>query len=226
MRRRSSGFTLIEVLVVMSLLSLIMVAMGSALRTLSMTEVRVDDRLQRNDQMRVALNFMASTLGRVEEIKVGVPGGNGAKQVQFAADEKSILWVGIMPARHGTGGQHFFRLAAEDSTQGSALVLRFAPWRDQVDFPVWEQTESYVLVNGVTEFRVEAQGLPLDIQSIPATWPRQWQEGWPVKDAVPQHIRLTIADQTGPWPPLVIALVPTHQSQPGSGGFVLGGTTR
>jgi general secretion pathway protein J len=226
MTRRQSGFTLIEVLVVMSLLSLIMVAMGSALRTLSMTEVRVDDRLQRNDQMRVAFSFMASTLGRIEEVKVVVPGNNSAKQVQFAADGKSIRWVGIMPARHGTGGQHFFRLAVEDSTQGSALVLRFAPWRDQADFPVWEQSESYTLATGISEFLVETQGLPLDIQAISATWPRQWQEGWPVKDAVPQHVRLTMADQKGPWPPLVIALVPTHQSQPGGGGFVLGGTSR
>lgn len=226
MRRRFSGFSLIEVLVVMSLLSMIMVAMGSALRTLSMTEVRVDDRLQRNDQMRVALNFIASTLGRVEEIKIVVPGNNGVKQVQFVADGRSVRWVGIMPARYGTGGQHFFRLAVEDATQGPALVLRFSPWHEQADFPVWEQSESYTLATGVTEFRVEAQGLPLDMQSIPATWPRQWQEGWPVKDAVPQHIRLTMADQTGLWPPLVVALVPTHQSQPSNSGFVLGGTSR
>lgn len=226
MTSKQSGFTLIEVLVVMSLLSLIMVAMGSALRTLSMTEVRVDARLQRNDQMRVAFNFITSTLGRIEEIKVVVPGGNGARQVQFAADGKSVRWVGIMPARHGAGGQHFFRLAVEDSAQGPALVLRFAPWLDKADFPAWEQSESYTLAAGVTEFLVEAQGLPLDIQTIPPTWPRQWQEGWPVKDAIPQHIRLTLSDPTGPWPPLVIALVPTHQSQPGNSGFVAGGTSR
>ena len=39
---RKSGFTLVEVLVVMSLLSLVMLAMGSALRTTAQTEERVD----------------------------------------------------------------------------------------------------------------------------------------------------------------------------------------
>ena len=59
------GFTLIEVLVVISLLSLLMLAMGSALRTTAQTEERVDQRLQRTDEIRVASGFLRSVLGRV-----------------------------------------------------------------------------------------------------------------------------------------------------------------
>ena len=71
--KRMGGFTLVEVLVVMSLLSLVMLAMGSALRTTAQTEERVDQRLQRADEMRLAADFLRSILGRVSARKVPGP---------------------------------------------------------------------------------------------------------------------------------------------------------
>ena len=63
--RRQRGFTLIEVLVVMTLLSLVVLALGSALRTTAQTEERVDQRLARNDDVRVVTGFLQSVLGRI-----------------------------------------------------------------------------------------------------------------------------------------------------------------
>lgn len=223
---RHRGFTLIEMLVVMSLLAVIMVAMGSALRTMAQTEDRVDERLRRNDQMRVVNNFLKKALGRIDVVKgIDLTTPNG-QNIQFTAAADSISWIGIMPARYGVGGRYFFRLASEETPQGKALVLRYAPWLMQPKFPEWSQSESYVLAPAITNFQVEAEGLPLDIQTIPSNWPRGWQTGWPVQQAIPQRLRLTWADPKGAWPPLVIALMPTAQSQSGSGGFVVGGSGR
>lgn len=220
------GFTLIEVLVVMSLLSLIMVAMGSSLRTMVQTETRVDERLQRIDEMRVVNNFLRQILGRIDLIKINNSSAAMGPTIQFAASASSISWVGIMPARHGAGGRYFFRLSSEETLAGKALVLRYIPWSMQTDFPEWAQGERRILVRGSTDFKVEAEGLPIDIQATPADWPRAWQLGWSVKDAIPQRLRLTWADQKGTWPPLVVGLIPTFQSQSSVGGFVTGGSVR
>lgn len=59
------GFTLVELLVVITLLSLVMLALGSALRTTAQTEERVDRRMLRTDELRVANGFLRSVLGRV-----------------------------------------------------------------------------------------------------------------------------------------------------------------
>ena len=64
------GFTLVGLLVVLTLLSLVMLAMGSALRTTAQTEERVDQRLQRTDEMRVASGFLREILGRISARKV------------------------------------------------------------------------------------------------------------------------------------------------------------
>ena len=124
-----AGFTLIEVLVVMSLLSLVMLAMGSALRTTAQTEERVDQRLQRTDEMRVADGFLRSILGRVAARKVPLPVEPGASQFIFSAQAGQLTWVGVMPARHGAGGRYHFRLQVQDtSTAQQALVLQYTPW--------------------------------------------------------------------------------------------------
>lgn len=226
MSNSQRGFTLIEMLVVMSLLSLIMMAMGSSLRTLAQTESRVDERLQRIDEMRVVNQFLRQTLGRIEASKVSNAAAAPGAALQFDTSASSIIWVGIMPARHGAGGRYFFRLTPEETAQGSALVLRYTPWVMQTDFPDWTQTASHTLVKDLTAFTVEAEGLAQAIELTPATWPRGWQAGWPIKDALPQRLRLSLADKKGPWPPLVVSLNPTLQSQPSDGGFVAGGSVR
>ena len=64
-KQRQRGFTLVEVLVVMTLLSLVVLALGSALRTTAQTEERVDQRLARNDEIRVVTGFLQSVLGLI-----------------------------------------------------------------------------------------------------------------------------------------------------------------
>lgn len=216
------GFTLLEMLVVMSLLGLIMVAISSALRTMSQTELRIDERLQRIDQMRVARMFLKATLGRVDVIRSSSANGRSAQDLLFEADQGSISWVGIMPARHGIGGRYFFHLTLEEVGAKKALVLRYSPWSMETVFPDWARSDSRVLANDVTGFLVETEGLPIDIQATSAEWPRDWQVGWPGKDALPQRIRLTWSDSRGPWPPLLVGIRPLTRNKAGSGGFVTG----
>jgi general secretion pathway protein J len=45
---------------------MIMVAMGGAFRTMAQTETRVDEKLQRTDQMRVVQQFFRHTVSRVD----------------------------------------------------------------------------------------------------------------------------------------------------------------
>lgn len=64
------GFTLVEMLVAVSLLAVIMVALGSSLRTIAQTESRVDQRLGRIDEMRVSVGLMRQLIARVSGRKL------------------------------------------------------------------------------------------------------------------------------------------------------------
>lgn len=224
MKNKNEGFTLLELLVVMSLMALVMVSMGSALRSMAQTETKIDAKLARNDQMRVAAHFLQQALSRVSVDRSANQAAENTAGNQFQAQADVINWVGIMPARVGMGGRHFFRLSAEDTENGRALVLRFMPWTPEGKPILEQQGEKRVLVEHLTSFSVEAQGLPTRLTSVAADWPRDWSRGWPVTQEPPQRIRLTLADQQADWPPILIQVIPVAQGQSGAGGFTVGGT--
>ena len=205
-RRSQRGFTLLELLVVMSLLSVIMIGLVSALRTMAQTESKIDQRLERLDEIRVARAFLQQTLTRVSAVTLDAPGATGKTIIPFVATPDSVTWVGIMPARSNLGGRHFFRLAIEDGNDGRELVLRFSPWNPDLVFPDWSSAESRVLVRGVEQMNVQADGLPPQARNPVQPWPSGWQNGWPIADTLPERLRLTLVDAQGGWPEWTMAL--------------------
>jgi general secretion pathway protein J len=223
---KQQGFTLLELLVVMSLLSIIMVGLGVALRGMAQTEDRVDKRIDRMGEIRVVRQFLQTTLGRVSGQSIDLANAPGQQAVPFQATPDSLTWVGILPARPDVGGRHFFRLGMEDGPQGPQLILRYAPWNPDFVLPDWSTTESRVLVKQVQTFAIQAQGLPPDMNDTRKPWPQGWQDGWPVPDALPERLRLLISDAQGAWPDWVLSIQPSAQSDSNISLVVIGGGKR
>jgi general secretion pathway protein J len=220
------GFTLLEMLVVMVLLSVIMLGLLSALRTMGQTETRIDQQLERLDQIRVARTFLQQTLTRVSSVATDAPGATGKKVIPFAATSDSLTWVGILPARPDVGGRHFFRLAVEGTGAAQALVLRYAPWNPDALMPNWPSAESRVLLKDITKIAVQAQGLPPQSRNPAEPWPKGWQDGWPVADAIPEHVRVTGYSASGSVFPLTTALYALPSGDNSISRTSFGGGTR
>ena len=212
--RNVAGFTLVEILVVMTLMSVIMLALGAAMRTIAQTEERVDQRLQRADEMRVATSFLGSTLGRISPRKSQAPTRVGTSLALFSALPDAVMWVGVMPARYGAGGRYFFRLALERQSDRADLVIRFAPWTGAGVFPAWATTDSRVLVRGVTGLALEYAQEGGDTQA--------WRTEWTDPQVLPGRIRMSLRTAAVEWPQLTIALRPLPAGDTGRGGFSLG----
>ena len=217
------GFTLLELLVVMSLLSILMIGLVSALRTMAQTESKIDGRLERLDEIRVARTFLQQTLTRVSALKLDAPDATGKTIIPFVATPDSVTWVGILPARANVGGRHFFRLAIEDAGTGRELVLRFSPWKPDIVFPDWASAESRILVKGIEQMKVQAQGLAPQGYNPVEPWPSGWQDGWPMADTLPERLRLALVDAQGDWPEWTIALRALPQSDNSFSRVVVGG---
>jgi general secretion pathway protein J len=221
--RRSAGFTLLEILVVMSLLSVVMLALGAALRTVARSEASIDRRLNRADEFRVAVSFLKGALGYVSARKMVVPAQVGGSPFLFAAGPEDVSWVGVMPARYGAGGRTFFRLAVEQTSlngvSDSALAIRFAPLplSGQPNFPDWSQAEVRVLVSGVSSFSIQYE----DARTSPSVWSPDWSN----IERLPERLVLSVQTTTGPWPQFVIPLRPLPWGSGSGGGFVIGGST-
>ena len=222
MRRRArsmppshAGFTLLELLVVMTMVTLVVLAMAGALRTMAQTEARVDERLLRADDLRVAAGFLRSTLGRISQRRLDPPPPLGENLFMFAAAPDALAWVGVMPARHGAGGRHVFRLSLETTGSQSNLVLRFAPAVEVASFPDWSVTESRILAEDVTAFSIAYQ----DALQVPS----QWLTVWDVPNRLPSRVKLMIQSAAGSWPELIIPLRTLPRSARGDGPTFGGG---
>ncbi|RYH18866.1 MAG: prepilin-type N-terminal cleavage/methylation domain-containing protein, partial [Alcaligenaceae bacterium] len=210
------GFTLVELLVVISLLSLIMLALGSALRTAAQTEGRVDSRLQRTDELRVAQSFLRSVLERVSAQKITVPVPLGSSQFFFLGQPQQMAWVGVMPGRYGAGGRYHFRIGLVDSPEsGGVLILQYTPWVDAATLPNWNSAESYTLMTGVTNFARQYE----DARYEPPVWSASWAE----VQVLPQRVLISVQAADGAWPELVVPLRTMPASDPRSSEPTFGG---
>lgn len=193
------GFTLVELLVVMALLSLLMLGLASAMSTVSQTQERVDARLDRMDHQRVSVAFLRSVLGQASAIRrqAGLR-KQGESELFFEGGPQGIRWLGIMPARFGMGGRTHFQLSVE----GDALVLRFAPWQGPDVMPDWGQSQSYVIDRGVTAFALRYQNAKLGV----AHWQPQWGPEKDNEKELPSAVQIELQAASGAWPMTVIAM--------------------
>jgi len=193
---------------------MVMLALGAAMRTIGQTEERVDQRLRRADEMRVAAGFLSSTLGRISPRKIAVPTQIGASLYLFEGTHNAVTWVGVMPARYGAGGRYFFRLSLESLGPYTALVIRFVPWSESAVFPNWTSADSRVLVASTTAVGLEYA----DEDGSNVAWLPQWSDA----QRLPARIRISLRTPMGEWPNLTIPMRQLLAGDNGRGGFSLG----
>lgn len=224
-RHHHAGFTLLELLVVMSMLSLVMLGLGSGMRTMVKAEAGIDGRMNLLDELRVARQFLVQIVGKVSAQRLQRP---DSEVLAFQAQPDSLSWIGVMPARPGVGGLHQFRLAIEpdDESNQSSLVLRYHPWQSDVGVVDWGQAKHRVLLKGVSGLLIEAQGLPPKMRPNPGTWPQGWQPGWGVADRLPDQIRIGFLDAQGHAQQWTVPVHVTVQTDDGLTAVTVGGAAR
>jgi general secretion pathway protein J len=196
-RRPQRGFTLIEVVLALSVTALIMLGLVSALAAFGSSGSRVDAHLQRVDEMRLVSSFLRDVLGRTPRAYRYTDADRGQVGL-FSGGDRRLDWVGVMPARHGVGGLYHMALALQPSGRDSAdLVLSYAPFEGAREPESADLVSSRVLVAGVERFDIAYRVDELDAA---------WQPQWSGSEAPPDLVQLNIAADGRAWPPLVVRI--------------------
>jgi general secretion pathway protein J len=185
-KRGETGFSLIEMLVAISILALVLAMLPGtfslAHRTWDATAVL--DQRARQDGGR---SFLQARLA--EAIPVFEPIGSGAVQLVFTGSAETLTFVA--PSANGPQGAGLYRFTLEAKPQGSAnaLVVTVSPFvlkraRDDAATP----TEEHILYDGLTGASFRYFGR----KDLRATAPA-WQPAWTRRDALPDAVELTVA---------------------------------
>lgn len=213
--KRASGFTLVEVLVAMTLLAMLMLALGSTLRTVAQVEIRIDSRNATIETMTSVSDLLRQTMESIsarrnKSIVAGQPDA-----VQFMGASDRVHWVGIMPARHGAGGRYGFGLMLVTENNNAKLVLKYSPAFENIQFEDLDRTEGRVLAEYVSEFIIEYYVEEVDAEG--------WTDTWTKTDKVPSAMRIRLTTESGQWPEFVVRIRPLAPSDRSRSIFTMGG---
>lgn len=218
------GFTLIEILISISLLSLLMIATGSTIKTISQTQTKVNYQVNQLDSTKVTIDFLRSIFGQISSIS---PKGtqNFKKGVFFIGDSKNIQWLGNMPARIGVGGLTYFRISLVNNSAGSSdLVLQYTEFKNEVP-PSWDGIAYYSLIKSINKFDINYLHQTSSSEEWIRSWPSSKEEKHLENSEVPLVISFEIENEEyGALPLIYVKLNKSIVNLPSNNGFTIGGS--
>ncbi|MDE2408238.1 MAG: prepilin-type N-terminal cleavage/methylation domain-containing protein [Xanthomonadaceae bacterium] len=212
MNRHAHGFTLLEVLLAVTLLAAALALGFGVVRAAGATVARGELMSQRNERMRAVSQFLRTRIGGAQGIVFAFDRQSG-RSLRFEGDARSMRFVADLPDYLGRGGPHLHVLQVVDAGTGRGKAL-------EVVFRLVQAAEARAparppepLVEGLTRLAFAYRSLDDEGKLGP------WQPRWENPDAMPMQVRVQITDTQGEWPPLVVTL-------PQAGSYLAGGRSK
>lgn len=179
--RTSAGFTLLEALVAVALMGIIMGVLATVTAQWLPNWSRGLLRVQRNEQLAIALDRLVLDLGAAEYVSAREPG----KWV-FEGDEASAIFVRSAVGPNSRGGLEYVRFSEIGGSTGRALVRMRAPFAPLAG-------DSTVLANRVAfSDPVVLLREPYRIVFAYAGADGVWKKSW--RGSLPKMIQLNVLD--------------------------------
>jgi general secretion pathway protein J len=203
-RRGQDGFTLLELLVAITLLGLLMAALLGGLRLGARVWETGEARLDAGTQVQVVQEFLRQRLAAALPLEVVMLAEDGRREFAFRGASDEVQFAGALPEHLGAG-VHLMQLtlaAGGDDGQRRDLVLRWQPLDPTGEGPEEPpEPEERVLLAGVEALELAYFGA-LDPREPPAWWSE-----WTGQDALPGLLRVRLRfppDDLRRWPELIV----------------------
>jgi general secretion pathway protein J len=210
------GFTLIEVLIAMTLLSIMMVLLFTSLKICADSWGKGEAKITDVNEIAVVYNFFQRDLSgakplwndstAVEKIE--------EKTFSFQGSSQSLQFVSAFPASAGRPGLQLFSLSLQEEDNDQIIKVNLTPFVPLTEGQEWHK-EEVTLIKHVSDFKLAYFG------SEDGVAPSDWTEEWLNKAALPRLVKINIALDNGIyWPEMIIDLKvtgTTDSAGPGTG---------
>lgn len=211
----AAGFTLVELLLAITLMSILLGLTYSGLRAATRSSENGEKLLAAGGELRAGHQFMRRQLNQMLPLPFAVTGGNEEIRVVFEGDARSIRYVAPMPGYLGTGGPQVQLLEVAQADDGE-MVIQFAHALLQgfEDDHLFERAP-VILLEGVSSAGFEFLGKDEDGEVT------EWTMSWDQQDVLPVAVRLNLEfaeDINLRWPDLVAGVRVDGQAVRGGSG--------
>ncbi|HUC69306.1 MAG TPA: prepilin-type N-terminal cleavage/methylation domain-containing protein [Stellaceae bacterium] len=191
-----AGFTLVEMLVAVSLLALLTVVLAGGMSLATKRFTRHPERVDRAQRIAAAQDFLLATLADARPL---VDQESGAARLAFAGGPTQLLFLAPAPESMPAGGLMAYGLRFSPPARGTGGRLELGARR--FDVPAAGSGRTTVLLDHVTKVQLSYYGT-LTREARPS-----WHDEWDAAQTLPSLARIAVAFSDGTtMPDLVVAL--------------------
>lgn len=218
---RQAGFTLVELLIALSLLSMIVVLLFGGIQLGSRSWDGSEARAERNTEMRMVWRLLHDHLAQAKPLFHA--DGDQGRALLFYGARDALEFVAPMPGYLGVGGDYVIRIQRARSRDGTALWFTRWLYHEEIlegegAIPEWESLagRASLMREGEPEDRAYytrsllVEGLEdIEIDYFGATAPGEepdWSGDWEEESVLPSLVRMRLRDARGAWPEMIFAL--------------------
>ncbi len=198
--RGARGFTLLELIIALSLLALMAAVLAGSVSLSARSWDGGEAKATHVSEMRQAQEFLRGQMVALypQRIRKAVD-----LPLMFAGEREEIRYAAALPPRVIEGGVYFFRLSLARGKEAGELVLeRIVPESDAAVLPGFDGAERSILARGIAELRIGYFGR--DPGAAVTDEPR-WRDRWEDTQRLPDLVRIEVKPERGlPWPTLVV----------------------
>ncbi|VAW34924.1 hypothetical protein MNBD_GAMMA01-2185 [hydrothermal vent metagenome] len=198
-----AGFSLMEIIVAMTMLSLIMAMIYGGIHTSRKMAEKGNKRINATNEIRVVQQLIRRQISRILPMAFKEEDNSF---VIFEGDSEHIMYVSPMPGYLGKGGPHVQLIEIVNAKGGK--ILQFSHWllNDSLDEDSFEDSEQepVVLLENIRD--AEFSFMKLDEEGEPGDWESDWEE----PENTPLMVRLDVemGDKAlMQWPIMQVALM-------------------
>jgi len=200
MRKNKSeqGFTLIEVLLAMTLLSVMMTLLFVSLKICAESWEKGEKKIFEVGETAGVVNFFQRHLVMAKPLWNDFT--KEERLFSFQGDMQSLQFVSSFPASAGRAGLQLFTVRLLNENRENVIKVTIAPFYPVADGDDW-LTEEETLIRHVARFSVAYFGQEAGESES------RWQDQWLQRDQLPKLVKINIGLENGVfWPEMVFDL--------------------
>ena len=216
--KRSAGFTLVELLLAITLMSILLGLTYSGLRAATRSSQNGERMLVAGGELRAAHQFIRRQLNQMLPLSFAETDDAEAIRIVFEGDAKHIRYVAPMPGYLGAGGPQVQLIEVVNDGDGGMLVqFSHALLQGFTEDRMFDR-DPVILLEGVSSAAFEFLGRDQEGELT------GWSASWDQLDVLPVAVRLDVEFSEGlnlQWPLLAAGVRVDEQSLQGVGGSLV-----
>jgi general secretion pathway protein J len=187
-RSSPAGFTLLEILIAMSLFSLAILVLYSGLHTAALGWQSSERQITANDNQRIQLAFVKRLI--TQAIPLTLYDGRD-NSLLFRGEQQAIHFIAPLPSHRGGEWAYLVSIQSVPGREADDLMLYYQPVREDITLPrnIPVDTPDVSILEGIQSIEFAYYG------SKSAESKPDWHDDWEVNDRLPELVSFQIVMQ-------------------------------